>query len=457
MVGVSLGTEFPTGVTPCPIEIQSFAPTLPIYRYAHHPRFDDFSLFVTVRSMSGPDYLVEKQFSTPERRFQYVALGDSFTSGEGEDDDGQYLPGTNTPDNRCHVSGRSYPFLLIHTPLPMTSVACSGAVTDDLILPNRGLPAQAVAIRQHQPDVVTTSIGGNDFDLVGKLAACAGPGTCMWAQPEHRRLSAQEAMGLRDRLVEVFTEVRESAPLARHFAVGYPLAIDPFGSCDLLTKLLLNTDERRYLYEAQKLLNSVIASAAQQASVKYIDVSNAFQNHALCSQTGSLAMNSLRFGDDLAPVPGLPTLKLIGNESFHPTPFGHRLVAHLVDASVERGGDVGCEAEVCESPPDPYWGQLSQNQTVWRLTYERLSTFDARVESTGLFAPGSTVAATLFSDEVDLGALTADESGSVQLTISTELLRNEAHTVLLTGLNEGVTKLLGTPLLGQRQLSTPIL
>lgn len=430
------------GLVSCDLEALSFAPTLTVYRYSHHPKFDEQSdtMLTMVRSMSGADFLVEKRFSTThERKFAYMALGDSFTSGEGEDDDGRYLPGTNTPQNRCHVSGRSYPFLLIHTPLPMHSAACSGAMSQDLLSGTPQKPAQLSLVREHQPTMVTTSIGGNDLDLVGKLAACAGPDTCVWARPTHRNLTAREARLLYDRLVDVFTEVRTAAPFARHFAVGYPIAIDPTGMCDALTSVLLNADERRYLYESQRLLNTVISSAAQRTSLTYVDVSRAYHAHELCSGSATPAMNGLRLGDDAAPIPGLPRLRLIGSESFHPTPLGHALVAPMIDAAIKGDPPQECTGLSCDEPfpeDDSYWGALSEDVLVYRLNHHRDEGDTYRVDAGGYFAAGSHVTASLFSQEVELSTERVSDQGELSVNVPVGLLGDETHTLLLKGVNE---------------------
>ncbi len=79
----------------------------------------------------------------------YLALGDSYSSGEGDIDQtgsSHYLSFTNVfgdyrngiPRELCHVSDRSYPFLLapdmgISQGDNMQSIACSGAVRSDIL------------------------------------------------------------------------------------------------------------------------------------------------------------------------------------------------------------------------------------------------------------------------------------------------------------------------------------
>ncbi|HET9721999.1 MAG TPA: hypothetical protein VFP32_03130, partial [Candidatus Saccharimonadales bacterium] len=62
----------------------------------------------------------------------YLALGDSYISGEGAFD---YVGATDTATNKCHLSLLAYPYLIGHDLNydSYHSVACAGATTDDLI------------------------------------------------------------------------------------------------------------------------------------------------------------------------------------------------------------------------------------------------------------------------------------------------------------------------------------
>ena len=113
----------------------------------------------------------------PAQVSRYVALGDSYASGEGL---APYEDGTDSPPtNGCHRSKtQSYPELLeASTFRPfqnLTSVACSGAGTAALFadVPDRAdEPAQLATVT---PDTttVTLSIGGNDAGFAQVLAGC---------------------------------------------------------------------------------------------------------------------------------------------------------------------------------------------------------------------------------------------------------------------------------------------
>src|SRR6185436_7437328 len=48
-----------------------------------------------------------------QTKVTYLAMGDSFASGEGDTKGGTYYePGTDVEKNKCHLSQRSYPYLV---------------------------------------------------------------------------------------------------------------------------------------------------------------------------------------------------------------------------------------------------------------------------------------------------------------------------------------------------------
>ena len=71
-----------------------------------------------------------------------MALGDSYTSGEGAYD---YRNGTDTSTNQCHSSVAAYPELITQALFSNAgghSVACSGATIDDITNLNDGYHGQ---------------------------------------------------------------------------------------------------------------------------------------------------------------------------------------------------------------------------------------------------------------------------------------------------------------------------
>lgn len=120
------------------------------------------------------------QSDTPKRnsyqKQNYVALGDSYSSGEGLP---AFLPDSNVSgidSDQCHRSKVAYSEVLATMSLPALDLtnfsACSGAVMADIDNTGQyGEPAQKLAITS-DTDVVTISIGGNDALFASTLSDC---------------------------------------------------------------------------------------------------------------------------------------------------------------------------------------------------------------------------------------------------------------------------------------------
>lgn len=176
----------------------------------------------------------------------YAALGDSYSSGEGL---APYEPGTDDPSqmNTCHRSDQAYPLLLDGARRlgPMLFVACSGAVTDNLINElNPDVPAQISEIPV-DAKTVTLTIGGNDAgfgDMVKKcinatvlLGGLHGFGcskNVQLALDTIRRIGAlsgvyhtpattPEGHPIR-KIADVLAAIHQQAPGAHIYLAGYP-------------------------------------------------------------------------------------------------------------------------------------------------------------------------------------------------------------------------------------------
>ena len=103
----------------------------------------------------------------------YVALGDSYSSGEG---DGNYLAGTDTSADHCHRSPHAYPELLDESQElgSLDFVSCSGAITGDYFNGNSEGNREAAQSQALSPGTryVTLTFGGNDLGFGDVLAQC---------------------------------------------------------------------------------------------------------------------------------------------------------------------------------------------------------------------------------------------------------------------------------------------
>ena len=120
---------------------------------------------------SGP-YNAACVVGTPTATNGYTALGDSFSSGEGNP---PFLQGTATSTDACHRSYVAYPELLqAMSSLNLSNmqfVACSGATREDVIFGKYSEDSQLNHVSS-STSVVTIGVGGDDIGFANVLKQC---------------------------------------------------------------------------------------------------------------------------------------------------------------------------------------------------------------------------------------------------------------------------------------------
>lgn len=327
-----------------------------------HVRFINNGLLsFTATSSSGTEIFELAPRTEISSLINFLALGDSYTSGEGAYD---YLTGTDTSSNSCHLSLHSYPLLLtqlLYGGSGGHSVACSGARSEDLSPQNYGrykgqasgvplselttdittsvladftpgnLP-QADFVSQYQPGILTVSIGGNDIGFADILKNCVMPHLGLHPSDNICYSSYEDRLELKnliDRMVpkwvSVFSRLRTASPISNLYVVGYPQIAYSKGDCALNVRLAKS--ELEFSVELINYLNDTLRQAASMAGANYIDISEALSGYRLCETASyNVAVNGLTAGKDS----GALGLRLIGRESYHPTAFGH----HLIEAAI---------------------------------------------------------------------------------------------------------------------------
>ncbi len=294
----------------------------------------------------------------------YIGLGDSYTSGEGAFD---YLAGTDTNTNKCHLSSNSYPLLLTRDLFSAAgghSVACSGAVINDvssgsdsykgqvsngasLAELEQGQPAyletlyanyspgyiaQHLFLKRYQPQVVTVSIGGNDIGFGDMLQKCVMPhvsrhlsdSTC-YGTYESRLEMARLVDRTVPRWTALYKQLQAESPASRIYAIGYPSIASDLGECPL--NVNLGKGELEFAEELIAYLNNAISQSAAAAGVQYVDISQALAGHRLCEASGNgVAVNGLTAGNDF----GVLGVNVLGRESYHPNALGHALIEQAI-------------------------------------------------------------------------------------------------------------------------------
>lgn len=277
---------------------------------------------------------------------EYVAMGDSFQSGEGAY---SYIPGTDKRANRCHRSAKAYPRRLTDSgsvDQELTFVACSGAKINEISHPyaapdKQGEHAQLDALG---PDtgLVTLGIAGNDLKfsetirdcVLGNAGALLGRLPWLLASCENLRgLAARRLLrSLRSgdigaRLADAYRQIRLRAWRARVVVVTYPQFYRPPNFVEGMGWCAgVRGSDQRWINARIREANQVIADLARSYGFDVADMTNVFaaSGHGLCS--GNAAMNGLiRDGDDN---------KYPGRGSYHPNALGHELMADRVAATL---------------------------------------------------------------------------------------------------------------------------
>jgi len=403
---------------------------------------------------------------------EYLALGDSYSSGEGEVD---YLTGTDISNNKCHQSGKSYPYLLTHDVFgDGHSVACSGAVINDIkstdqrykgqvkdginrqsraniseILSNftPGYIAQWEFVQKYQPRVMTIGIGGNDIGFASILTACVEPhignNTC-YASYEDRK----ELTDLIDRTyskwVSMYRQLQNTAPNTRIYAIGYPQIAAVDGDCGV--NVHLNASELQFAHDLIDYLNSVIQKAATDSGVTYVDISHALDGHRLCEATGaSVAVNGLTAGNDKFHV--------LGDESYHPNALGHELIEQAILHATHNFSDPATPTPASSitqpsaSDTNPLLSSVSKSgRTIRTILPDSSITNESVIHGGGLFLtikglkdglqPNSSYSVSLRTDGTILGTVSTDETGDIEGTVTVPVNVSVGNQILdVTGTN----------------------
>jgi lysophospholipase L1-like esterase len=285
----------------------------------------------------------------------YVALGDSYSSGEG---DGNFLARTNTSTDQCHRSTLAYPELLNQGENLgfLDFVSCSGAITDDYFNANNEgnkEPAQSRALSSNT-QYVSLTFGGNDVGFADVLAKCiygkVGPivvqaancatDTSLKATVAKRvqalagKATATTPNGVTiHSIASVLQSIHQLAPNAKIYVAGYPLLFGtnftsecgvgtvlathtPIGNVTVALKL--NKAEITWLNSVGTSLDNVIKSAAKANNATFVNVSPDFNSHRFCDTSNAW------FNYVSGTYNYKTKQKNIWVGSFHPTPDGQQ-------------------------------------------------------------------------------------------------------------------------------------
>ena len=303
----------------------------------------------------------------------YVALGDSYSSGEGnppfEAGTDDILNGTDNlfNDDYCHRSIAAYPNSLApFTGLPLSFYACSGDQTINIPLGGQGRYTEPPQLDHSEISgntaLVTLTIGGNDVGFAPDLSRCikqdvvgtaenAATGGAAGADPscaddqgfytdvnnKIQSLENDTTPCATQPLCSTFQAITSRAPKASVIVADYPIIFptDPAAqTCSGLAHILTPTDQNFFDSE-EGLVDAEEQQAAAMAGVNFVDVRPYFAGHAVCD-TGGAWLNGL----SLASGAGGGILPVVG--SFHPNALGHSLgyadaIENFITSAVNSG------------------------------------------------------------------------------------------------------------------------
>lgn len=429
----------------------------------------------------------------PRSGLEYLALGDSYSSGEGDIErdarDKKYYRhntdingSSNSPREKCHISTRSYPYYLargmnlaLDSPKEWDMIACSGALIRDslwddpnymgqgsrlhgfsdmkqmqAIALNEFIPGrikQIEFVKKYKPKVITLTMGGNDIGFGEKISACATPQflasqTCEDATLGKRSTLAGQITSQYSNLKSLYKELYEaSGRQAKIYVLGYPQFISDaeMRSCSSIASL--NYEERKMIYNSVTYLNSVIETAAKAAGVYYVDIENSLSGHRLCDDGEKYVTGVVGIPIRVANDP---------QESFHPNSKGHAAIAQSVRNQVRQKSLI--EYDICHDgalicpditttkdtikAPEYFKDIEPKNSQYKQMTNETAikGNLIQVITESYMLRPFSAVNVTLHSDPVHLGDYTVGRDGSLDVeAVVPGAIPAGYHTLVVTG------------------------
>ena len=231
---------------------------------------------------------------------QYVALGDSYSSGVGTrvfyEESGE-----------CDRSPDAYgPKVAAADGYTLSFQACSGAKTPEVISKQLGTLSSSTSL-------VTITIGGNDAGFSNVIINCAlYYFTCGSAISEADTFIKTKLPAL---LETTYSDIRAKATTAKVIVLGYPKLFTKEGkTCNV--NFLTSGNEKK-MNESAEILDGVIKARAEAAKFTFINPTSAFEAHEVCSSSEWLNGQS----DPLS-------------ESYHPNVSGQAEFTSLVEAAL---------------------------------------------------------------------------------------------------------------------------
>jgi lysophospholipase L1-like esterase len=215
----------------------------------------------------------------------YVALGDSYSSGVG----------TGSDSGSCGQSSQAYgPLWAASNATSFTFAACSGATTAQVI-------SSQLSSLSSSTTLVSVTTGGNDVGFSNIMETCILESTssCESAVNSAESYAKNTLPGSLNTLL---SDIHSKAPNAKVVVLDYPIFYDTSVSICIG----LSGADHTAIDNGINILDGVIQTAAADNNATFADVRSAFSGHELCD--GNDWLHSLNILDI--------------DESYHPTASG---------------------------------------------------------------------------------------------------------------------------------------
>jgi lysophospholipase L1-like esterase len=216
----------------------------------------------------------------------YVALGDSYSSGVG----------TGSESGSCDQSSQAYgPRWASQTGATFAFGACSGATTSSVI-------SSQLSYLSSSTTLVSLTIGGNDvgFSTIMEDCVLESDSDCATAVDNAETYANDTLPGDLDTM---FADIHKDAPNATVVLLDYP----DFYDTSVSGCVGLDSTKHADLNDGINDLDGVLQSAASRDNATFADVRSAFSGHELCDGSADW-LHSV----DLTDI----------DESYHPTADG---------------------------------------------------------------------------------------------------------------------------------------
>jgi hypothetical protein len=306
----------------------------------------------------------------------YIALGDSYSSGEGLP---PFAPGTAATNCDRSMSS-AYPTLLFNllrkqdNQASLTFTACAGALVSQILGPTDrpgGLvPPQVNGSVQPSVGLVTLTIGGDNAIFSSVVENCLISGNCLdevfppsgvkeataknvpkgelltrWGPGTIQEIGTEDAV--------LFRALRRDFPNARIVVIGYPYLfpdipapgfpyVHPMCS-SILNRLSLT--ERNGIRTLQDEFDNRIYEEAVAAGIEFVSPVAIWANHEPCGSSG-------QYTNSVKPYLNFPNP--INGGSFHPNASGQQTLAALM----------ACYLDAYHRPPNPFMAGASHVITI---------------------------------------------------------------------------------------------